>query len=103
MATDHDPIAIAVLRVVGRGEPLDQYNGGTVWEPQVASGQLVRLWPVAAYWRAGFWLVYPERRRASPKLVWPPKVPTLPSPLPHHTSFMWAWKIRSPKRSMKPT
>ena len=40
-------------------------------------------------------------RRGSPKLVWPPKVPTVPSPLPHHTSFMWALKMRGPKVRMK--
>ncbi|PAX06568.1 LysR substrate-binding domain-containing protein [Sphingomonas lenta] len=39
-----------------------------MWEPQVASGQLVRLWSVAAYWRAGFWLVYPENKRNQPKV-----------------------------------
>lgn len=39
-----------------------------MWEPQVASGQLVRLWPVTAYWRAGFWLVYPEAKRNQPKV-----------------------------------
>ncbi len=36
-----------------------------------------------------------QKRRASPKLVWPPKTPTVPSPWPHQTSFMWTWKMRS--------
>ena len=36
-----------------------------------------------------------QERRASPKLVWPPKMPTVPSPWPHQTSFMWTWKMRS--------
>jgi LysR family glycine cleavage system transcriptional activator len=38
------------------------------WEQQVASGQLVRLWPTVGYWRAGFWLVCPEARRNAPKI-----------------------------------
>ena len=38
------------------------------WEPQVANGQLVRLWPTVAYWRAGFWLVHPEGKRNQPKV-----------------------------------
>lgn len=38
------------------------------WDQQVASGQLVRLWPTVGDWRGGFWLVYPEGRRALPKI-----------------------------------
>lgn len=38
------------------------------WEPQVATGQLVRLSPVVAFWQAGFWLVCPEARRNAPKI-----------------------------------
>lgn len=38
------------------------------WEPQVASGQLVRLWPTTGCWRAGFWLVHPEGKRNAPKV-----------------------------------
>jgi LysR family transcriptional regulator, glycine cleavage system transcriptional activator len=37
------------------------------WEPQVASGQLVRLSPIVGYW-CNFWLVYPELRRSAPKI-----------------------------------
>ena len=44
-----------------------------------------------------------QARRASPKLVCPPKTPTVPSPWPHQTSFMWAWKMRSAKRRMNAT
>lgn len=39
-----------------------------LWEPQIASGQLVRLSPIAGFWRAGFWLVYPEAKRAAAKV-----------------------------------
>jgi hypothetical protein len=39
----------------------------------------------------------------SPKVVWPPNTPTLPSPRPHQASFMWTWKIRSAKRRRNAT
>ena len=38
------------------------------WQPQIASGQLVRLSPVTAFWHTGFWLVYPEARRGVAKV-----------------------------------
>lgn len=38
-----------------------------LWEPQIASGQLVRLSPIVGYW-CNFWLVYPESRRNMPKI-----------------------------------
>ena len=33
--------------------------------------------------------------RGSQKSVCPPNTPASPFPCPHHTSFMWAWKMRS--------
>ncbi len=41
-----------------------------------------------------------QPRRGSPKSVWPPKVPTVPSPRPHQTSFMCTLKILVPKVRM---
>ena len=37
------------------------------WEPQIASGQLVRISPVIGEW-CNFWLVHPEGRRNAPKI-----------------------------------
>lgn len=34
-----------------------------MWEPQIASGQLVQVLPTIAFWRTSFWLVYPEGKR----------------------------------------
>ena len=38
------------------------------WVPQIASGQLVRLWPTIAHWHASFWLVVPEWKRGAAKV-----------------------------------
>lgn len=40
------------------------------WQPQIDSGQLVRLLPQlkAARWMSGFWLAYPESKRNLPKI-----------------------------------
>lgn len=40
------------------------------WQPQIDSGQLVRLLPhlPAAHWRIGFWLAFPESKRNLPKI-----------------------------------
>lgn len=38
------------------------------WTQQIASGQLVRLSPLAACWRTDFWLVYAEAKRAVAKV-----------------------------------
>lgn len=39
-----------------------------LWQPQVASGQLVRLSPTIGFWRCGIWLVHPESKRNAAKI-----------------------------------
>jgi LysR family glycine cleavage system transcriptional activator len=55
-------IGAAVLRGDGIGllTPL-------FWEPQIATGQLVRMSPIVGQW-CNFWLVYPEGRRNASKI-----------------------------------